>query len=84
VQGGADWQGSQQLGVIAGAHGFGVGHVLGGLTGLNDGTVTVAETYLPGAHDSLQLKTSHTGLIVSRKVAQAVCCFLHSGHFASG
>ena len=82
--GGDGWQGQQPLGVIAGTRPVGVGLVLGGLSGPNDGTVTVAETRLEGCTDTLLNSTTHMGLLVSRSVAQAVCRFLQSGRFAAG
>ena len=82
--GGGGWHGRQQLGVIAGTRPVGVGHALGGLSGPNDGTVTVAETRLAGCTDTLLADTTHTGLMYSRDVAQAVSRFLRTGHFAAG
>lgn len=80
--GGGAWHGAQPLGIIAGTRPVGVGHALGGLTGPNDGTVMVAETRLAGCTDSLQVNTTHTGLMVSREVARATCRFLHDGRFS--
>ena len=80
--GGGDWRGAQQLGIIAGTRPVGVGHALGGLIGPNDGTVTVAETQLAGCTDSLEVNATHTGLMVSHEVAQAVCRFLQDGRFS--
>jgi hypothetical protein len=47
----------------------------------NDGAVTVAETRLPGLRDHLVLSVTHTGLLVSARVAREVCAFLTHGHF---
>ena len=82
--GGGGWHGRQQLGVIAGTRPVGVGHALGELTGTNDGTVTVSETRLEGCTDTLLADTTHSGLIFSHDVAQAVSRFLRTGHFAAG
>ena len=84
ARGGDGWHGKQQLGTIAGTRPVGVGRVLGGLSGPNDGTVTVAETALAGCRDALQLPATHMGLLLSRKVAAAVNGFLQSGHFSIG
>lgn len=81
ARGGAGWHGKQQLGTIAGTRPVGVGRVLGGLSGPNDGTVTVAETELAGCRDALLLPNTHMGLLLSRKVAAGVNDFLRSGHF---
>ena len=81
--GGGGWHGRQQLGIIAGTRAVGVGQALGGLNGANDGTVTVAETRLQGCTDTLLVDTTHTGLVVSHDVAQAIGRFLRSGHFTT-
>jgi hypothetical protein len=43
--------------------------------------VSVAETKVPGLADHLELPVSHTGLVLSRKVADAIDAFLRSGRF---
>lgn len=82
ARGGGNWKGTQQLGVIAGNRPVGVGHILGGLAGPNDGTVTVAETELGGCTDSLLVSATHMGLVCARGVADAVCRFLQAGRFS--
>lgn len=82
ARGGSAWRGCQDVGVIAGTRPVGVGYVLGGLRGDNDGTVTVAETQLAGASDTLCIDTTHTGLVYSRRVAAAADNFLRAGRFA--
>ncbi len=76
------WQGHLPLGVIAGNWPLGIGRVIGGLVGENDGIVTVAETGLENASGSTQAHVTHTGLLVSREVAIEVCSFLKDGHFS--
>jgi len=75
------WRGGRDLGVIAGTRGLGVGSLVGGLAGPNDGTVAVAETLVAGAVDALALPVSHSGLLLSSQVAQACCRFLQRGCF---
>ena len=75
------WNGWQSLGVIAGTRPVGVGRLLGGFDGPNDGTVAVSETRLENATASLSLPSSHFGLLVSQPVAAAVCTFLKQGNF---
>ena len=79
---GPAWRGQLQLGVIAGERAMGIGQMIGGLAGDNDGTVAVAETQLEQASGSLRVNTTHTGLLVSREVADEVCHFLRDGHFS--
>jgi len=78
---GPRWRGARPLGLIAGTRPHGIGRLLGGLTGDNDGTVTVAETALPKASASTTFPTTHMGLVFSRRVAQSVCRFLEQGCF---
>ncbi|MFM8980588.1 MAG: esterase/lipase family protein [Planctomycetia bacterium] len=70
------------IGVVAGALPLGLGHVLGPLPRPHDGTVSVAETHLPGARDRTVLPVSHTGLIFSPLAAGAVVHYLRHGRFA--
>jgi pimeloyl-ACP methyl ester carboxylesterase len=81
LEDGPAWQGDLPLGVIAGNRPMGIGQIIGGLAGENDGTVTVAETRLENASGSIQVKATHTGLMVSRQVADEVCRFLRDGRF---
>ncbi|MGB5442030.1 MAG: hypothetical protein WBN57_05325 [Gammaproteobacteria bacterium] len=70
--------------MIAGERAMGIGQVIGGLTGDNDGTVSVAETRLEHASGSVRINTTHMGLLVSREVADEVCHFLKHGQFSRG
>jgi pimeloyl-ACP methyl ester carboxylesterase len=76
------WQGRQSLGVIAGTRPVGVGRLLGGFDGPNDGTVAVSETRLENIAASTSFHSSHFGLVVSKQVAAAVCTFLKQGRFS--
>jgi len=78
------WRGARDLGVIAGSHSFGVGRLLGGLRGANDGTVSVEETRIPRASDHVVLPVTHIGMVISRPVADQVCAFLGNGEFEQG
>lgn len=71
----------REVAAIAGTSSLGVGRLLADLEKPHDGTVTVAETKVPGLADHLELPVSHTGLVLSRKVANAVDCFLRRGRF---
>jgi pimeloyl-ACP methyl ester carboxylesterase len=73
--------GPHEVGVIAGAQPLGAGRILRSLQRPHDGTVAVAETVLAGARDHLTLPVTHTGLLFSRAVADAVAAFLRSGRF---
>jgi pimeloyl-ACP methyl ester carboxylesterase len=78
---GPHWGGRQSLGIITGTRRIGIGRLLGGLSGDNDGTVAVTETALATATDNIMINTTHTGLLFSPEVAQAVCQFLKRGCF---
>ncbi|TVR96646.1 MAG: alpha/beta fold hydrolase [Wenzhouxiangellaceae bacterium] len=74
----------RETGVIAGTKAVGLGRVLGKLDAPSDGTIRVAETRLDDAADTLELPVSHTGLVLSRDVSDAVGRFLSEGRFAPG
>lgn len=76
-----DWLRWRELGVIAGTMPFGIGTLLGGLYGPNDGTVAVDETRLAGATDFITLPVGHFGLLYSERVAIQVVTFLRAGKF---
>jgi pimeloyl-ACP methyl ester carboxylesterase len=78
---GPGWNGHLPLGVIAGTLPVGIGRIIGGLVGENDGIVTVDETHLENTSGSIQVHATHTGLLVSREVSDSVCGFLKDGHF---
>lgn len=69
------------IGVIAGTLGFGLGRLVMPLRGQHDGTVQVEETRLPEATDMITLPVTHTGMMFSARVADAVCAFLAGGRF---
>ncbi|MCF6263374.1 MAG: alpha/beta fold hydrolase [Xanthomonadales bacterium] len=71
----------REIGVIAGTGSMGLGRLLNKLSGPNDGTVTVTETRLDTAADSVQLQVSHFGMLLSPLVAQKCVTFLRLGRF---
>ena len=75
------WSGQRELGIIAGTRALGLGRLIGGLGQPSDGTVAVAETRVRGASAHLLLPVSHSGLLFSRRTAQATCRFLRTGSF---
>lgn len=70
-----------EVGVIAGTRRLGLGAVFTRLTGPNDGVVTVAETELPGAHDTVTVHVGHSQMLVSPMVARQTGQFLRTGRF---
>ena len=75
------WKGWQDIGIIAGTMPFGAGLIAGGPSAPHDGTVSVDETRLKGATDFIALPVSHTGMLLSTRVATQVVTFLRSGKF---
>lgn len=71
-----------EIGAIAGTSRFGMASLLVRLPAPNDGAVTVQETLLPGLRDHLVLPVTHSGMVVSARVARQVCAFLTQGRFA--
>jgi len=53
------------------------GHFDGG----HDGTVSIAETQLPGLADHVVVDASHSGLLLSHVAADQAVAFLRTGRF---
>ncbi len=75
------WSAQREAGVVAGTTGMGLGRLISRLELPNDGTVTVAETMMPGATDRIELPVNHTSAMFSALVASQVACFLGTGRF---
>ena len=75
------WSQERELGIIAGTRPLSFGRLVTKFDEDNDGTVAVSETRLPGAKAHLTLPVSHTGLLLSARVAHEVGQFLEYGHF---
>jgi pimeloyl-ACP methyl ester carboxylesterase len=73
------------VGVIAGNRGMGLGVMMApDLPAPHDGTVSVAETIVPGARDTIVLPVTHTQMVMSSRVVRQVCEFLRRGNFLHG
>ncbi|BDY03493.1 cob(I)alamin adenolsyltransferase [Ferrimonas sp. YFM] len=76
------YQGSAELGSLAGNAGIGVGRLLlPNEESDTDGTVLVEETRLEGFHDHIILPHSHTSMLFSSEVARQTDLFLRQGRF---
>jgi pimeloyl-ACP methyl ester carboxylesterase len=71
----------REIGMIAGARSLGLGRFFNSFDGINDGTVAVWETRLPGLTDHVVLQSSHSGLVFSAQAAELTGNFLEYGHF---
>ena len=71
----------REIGVIAGNVSAGLGRLITSFGEDNDGTVAVAETRLPGLKDHIVMRVSHTGMVVSRNVADQAAAFIERGEF---
>ena len=76
------WSGAQPVGVIAGRLPLGLGFMVGSLASPNDGTVSVAETELPGLTDHCVVPATHMGLVFSDEAAAQTVAFLRTARFA--
>jgi len=72
------------VGVIAGSMPIGLGRLVCALPQPHDGVVTVAETQVKDATDEVIVPTTHTGLLLSGRVARQVCSFLRNARFDHG
>lgn len=73
----------RDIGVIAGSRGMGLGRVIApDLPRPNDGAVAVAETRAACCSDHIVLPVSHSGMLLSQRVAEQVVNFLRNGRFS--
>lgn len=79
----ARWEGQQAIGAIAGRVPLGFGLAMGTLASPHDGTVSVAETELPGLTDHVVVPATHTGLLFSQIAAAQTTAFLRDARFIS-
>jgi pimeloyl-ACP methyl ester carboxylesterase len=75
------WSNERELGIIAGNQPLGLARLVVDFQEANDGTVAVSETRLPGAKAHIVLPVSHTGMLLSARVAFETGQFLEHGHF---
>jgi pimeloyl-ACP methyl ester carboxylesterase len=76
-----DWSGGRELGIIAGSSSVGLAKLLVRFSEDNDGVIAVSETRLPGATQFLLLRSSHSGMLLSARVARETGSFLEYGSF---
>jgi len=77
------WRSGRELGIIAGDQSFSLGRLVTDFDEANDGTVAVSETRLPGATAHIVLPVSHSGMLLSARVAHEVGQFLEFGRFGA-
>jgi pimeloyl-ACP methyl ester carboxylesterase len=77
------WISNRELGLIAGTQPLSIGRLFVQFSEPNDGTVAVSETQVPGAKSRIMLPESHTGMLLSARVAQEVGSFLANGYFTA-
>lgn len=71
-----DWPTDIPVRIIAGTRALGLGRLVPGLAVPNDGTVALEETRLAGVGEPLVLDETHTSMLLSARVAEAVAEFL--------
>ena len=77
----AEWKEPRELGVIAGTHQFSLNPFHPAISTPHDGMVSVEETRIAGAKDSVELPLAHTTMLFSEKLAEQVSAFLKDGKF---
>lgn len=70
-----------ETGMIRGTREFGFGQITGRQAEPNDGSVCVSETELEGLKDTVDLKVSHSEMLISTEVVEQVDQFLLYGKF---
>lgn len=78
------WDGSAEVGVIAGDRPRGIGRLLAAVDAASDGTVALHETCLQGVAGYCRVRASHTGLVLSAEAARQTAAFLRTGRFQAG
>ena len=82
----ADWANevlaTRKVGVIAGSQSAGLGRFVARFDEPNDGTVAVRETRIDGLADHCVLPVSHSGMVLSSRVADEVMTFIERGQFS--
>jgi pimeloyl-ACP methyl ester carboxylesterase len=76
-----DFRPQRELGVIAGSRPWGLGRLVTRLPGTNDGVVRLEETEVVGMRDRIVLPVSHSGMLMSARVAREIAVFLERGAF---
>ena len=76
-----NWSGGRELGIIAGTASVGLAKLLVRFREENDGVIAVSETRLPGAKQFILLRSSHSGMLLSARVARETGSFLEYGSF---
>lgn len=72
---------SRDIGVVIGTMPIGGGRLFSNRHGPGDGLLTIEESSLAGATDTVMLPIAHSGLPFSRRAAEQVCRFLMTGRF---
>ena len=77
----AAWKAPRELGVIAGTRAFSINPFQPNIQPPHDGVVSVEETRISGAMDSIELHLAHTTMLFSNQLAEQVSAFLKTGRF---
>ena len=75
------WDGTAQVGLVAGDVARGLGRLFARFDGGSDGTVGLEETRLPGLADHCTVHSSHSGLVFSPDAVRQAAHFLRHGRF---
>lgn len=78
------WPEDREVGMIAGTRSMGLGLLAGGARHEGDGTVLTAETRHPALNDRIELRVTHTGMLLSRAAARQAAAFIRTGRFEHG
>lgn len=74
------WHGGRELAMIAGDRGLGIGQLIfRKLPQPNDGMVALEETSTAEVTQHKRVPYSHVGLVLSKRVGNAVCSYLKTG-----
>ena len=76
------WHGARDFCMLAGTYPFGIGAIFRSHPKPSDGVVLLNETRLVGLRDHVTFRLNHFGMLLSKRCAAQVACFLATGAFA--
>ena len=75
---------NNEIGIISGNKGIGIGHMIQKLPKPHDGVVAIEETEMDSASDAVTLPVTHATMLFSKDIANLIEHYLSKGRFHSG
>jgi len=78
------WRGKRDFGIVAGTYRIGIAAIFPSHPRPSDGVVTFHETELQGVRDRVTFRLNHFAMLLSKRCAAEIACFLATGSFIHG